>query len=153
MKYLEFGTEHPELMVILHGGGICYRAADIVHSDVLGEYIRDGAALGTFDFDALAPDIAHGTVGDDHLRNLPYRLQPDADARADRGERTVGDMHILRERPPDSYKALAAQVAAIGNNLNQLTRLANSTSKIENAQLAEANRLMQRIWQLMREEQ
>lgn len=95
MKYLEFGTEHPELMVILHGGGICYRAADIVHSDVLGEYIRDGAALGTFDFDALAPDIAHGTVGDDHLRNLPYRLQPDADARADRGERTVGDMHIL----------------------------------------------------------
>lgn len=95
MKYLEFGTEHPELMVILHGGGICYRAADIVHSDVLGKYIRDGAALGTFDFDAFAPDIAHGTVGDDHLRNLPYRLQPDADARADRGERTVGDMHIL----------------------------------------------------------
>ena len=34
MKYLEFGTEHPELMVILHGGGIYYRAADIVHSDV-----------------------------------------------------------------------------------------------------------------------
>ena len=59
----------------------------------------------------------------------------------------------LRERPPDSYKALASQVAAIGNNLNQLTRLANSTGKIENAQLAEANRLMQRIWQLMREEQ
>ena len=59
----------------------------------------------------------------------------------------------LRERPPDSYKALAAQVAAIGNNLNQLTRLANSTGKIENAQIAEANRLMQRIWQLMREEQ
>ena len=59
----------------------------------------------------------------------------------------------LRERPPDSYKALASQVAAIGNNLNQLTRLANSTGKIENAQIAEANRMMQRIWQLMREEQ
>ena len=42
----------------------------------------------------------------------------------------------LRERPPDSYKALA-----------------NSTGKIENAQLAEANRMMQRIWQLVREEQ
>lgn len=37
----------------------------------------------------------------------------------------------IRERPPDSYKALAAQVAAVGNNLNQLTRLANSTGKIE----------------------
>ena len=59
----------------------------------------------------------------------------------------------LHERPPDSYKALASQVAAIGNNLNQLTRLANSTGKIENAQLAEANRMMQRIWQLVREEQ
>lgn len=59
----------------------------------------------------------------------------------------------LRERPPDRYKALASQVAAIGKNLNQLTRLANSTGKIENAQLAEANRLMQRIWQLIREEQ
>ena len=59
----------------------------------------------------------------------------------------------LRERPPDSYKALATQVAAIGNNLNQLTRLANSTGKIENAQIAEANRMMQRIWQIMREEQ
>ena len=47
----------------------------------------------------------------------------------------------------------ASQVAAIGNNLNQLTRLANSTGKIENAQLAEANRMMQRIWQLVREEQ
>lgn len=59
----------------------------------------------------------------------------------------------IKSRPPDSYKALAAQVAAIGNNLNQLTRLANSTGKIENAQLAEVNRMMQRIWQLMREEQ
>lgn len=26
----------------------------------------------------------------------------------------------IRERPPDSYKSLAAQVAAVGNNLNQL---------------------------------
>ena len=52
----------------------------------------------------------------------------------------------IRERPPDSYK-----VAAVGNNLNQLTRLANSTGKIENAQLAEASRIMQRIWQFMQE--
>ena len=25
MKYFEFGTEHPELMVMLHGGGTSYR--------------------------------------------------------------------------------------------------------------------------------
>ncbi len=27
MKYFEFGQEHPELMVLLHGGGVCYRGA------------------------------------------------------------------------------------------------------------------------------
>ena len=27
MKYFEFGTEHPELMVILHGGGVSYLGA------------------------------------------------------------------------------------------------------------------------------
>lgn len=27
MKYFEFGQEHPELMVLLHGGGACYRGA------------------------------------------------------------------------------------------------------------------------------
>ena len=25
MKYFEFGQEHPELMVMLHGGGTSYR--------------------------------------------------------------------------------------------------------------------------------
>ena len=44
-------------------------------------------------------------------------------------------------------------LSRIGNNLNQLTRLANSTGKIENAQLAEVNRMMQRVWQLVREGQ
>lgn len=27
MKYFEFGQEHPELIVMLHGGGACYRGA------------------------------------------------------------------------------------------------------------------------------
>lgn len=32
MKYFEFGRENPELMVMLHGGGICYRGAiPVVH--------------------------------------------------------------------------------------------------------------------------
>lgn len=55
----------------------------------------------------------------------------------------------IKSRPPDSYKALAAQVAALGNNLNQLTRIANATGRTENTQLAEANRIMERIWQAM----
>lgn len=27
MKYFEFGQEYPELMVLLHGGGVCCRGA------------------------------------------------------------------------------------------------------------------------------
>lgn len=27
MKYFEYGRENPELLVILHGGGVCYRGA------------------------------------------------------------------------------------------------------------------------------
>lgn len=27
MRYFEFGQEHQELMVMLHGGGVCYRGA------------------------------------------------------------------------------------------------------------------------------
>ena len=57
----------------------------------------------------------------------------------------------IKSRPPGSYKALAAQVAALGNNLNQLTRIANATGRTENAQLAEVNRIMERIWQVMEE--
>ena len=34
MKYFEFGQEHPELMVMLHGG-VCYRGALIL------KYVRN----------------------------------------------------------------------------------------------------------------
>ena len=45
----------------------------------------------------------------------------------------------LRERPPDSYKALASQVAAIGNNFSSADAVGGTgTCKIENAQIAEA---------------
>ena len=27
MKYFDFGQEHPEIMVIFHGGGVCYKGA------------------------------------------------------------------------------------------------------------------------------
>ena len=60
--------------------------------------------------------------------------------------------YLLSMKLPE-VKEISRLLGYAGNNLNQLTRLANSTGKIENAQIAEANRMMQRIWQLMREEQ
>ena len=53
---------------------------------------------------------------------------------------------------PDSCKALARQVAEVGNNLNQLARVANFNGKAEDAYLQEAQQIMTRIWLLMKEQ-
>ena len=58
----------------------------------------------------------------------------------------------LQPRTPDSYKALARQVAAVGNNLNQLARIANFNDKAEDAYLQEAQQIMTRVWLLMKEQ-
>ena len=49
-------------------------------------------------------------------------------------------------------KVLARQVAAVGNNLNQLARIANFNGKAEDAYLQEAQQIMTRIWLLMKEQ-
>ena len=38
MKYFEFGQENPELMVMLHGGGVCYRGALPVAEEMAKTY-------------------------------------------------------------------------------------------------------------------
>ena len=38
MKYFEFGRGNPELMVMLHGGGICYRGAIPVAQELAKVY-------------------------------------------------------------------------------------------------------------------
>ena len=40
MKYFEFGQEHPELIVMLHGGGVCYRGALPVAEEIAKTYGR-----------------------------------------------------------------------------------------------------------------
>lgn len=57
----------------------------------------------------------------------------------------------IHPRKPDSCKALARQVAAVGNNLNQLARIANFNGKAEDAYLQEVQQIMTRIWLLMKE--
>lgn len=47
----------------------------------------------------------------------------------------------IHPRTPDSCKALARQVAAVGNNLNQLARIANFNGKAEDAYLQEAQQI------------
>lgn len=57
----------------------------------------------------------------------------------------------IRPRPPDSYKELAREIAAVGNNLNQITHLANSTGYISPEQIQRVTALMSQIWQLVQE--
>lgn len=57
----------------------------------------------------------------------------------------------IKPRPPDSYVKLSQQVAAIGNNLNQLAHIANATGKVSDHSLQQAQRLMEEIWKLLAE--
>lgn len=57
----------------------------------------------------------------------------------------------IKPRPPDSYVRLSQQVAAIGNNLNQLAHIANATGKVSDHSLQQAQRLMEEIWELLAE--
>lgn len=57
----------------------------------------------------------------------------------------------IKPRPPDSYVRLSQQVAAVGNNLNQLAHIANATGKVSDHSLQQAQQLMEEIWELLAE--
>lgn len=57
----------------------------------------------------------------------------------------------IKQRPPDSFKDLARELAAIGNNINQITHLANSTGYVTQAQAEQIIALLTQIWQLVQE--
>lgn len=49
----------------------------------------------------------------------------------------------IKPAPPDSYNKLRQQLSAIGNNLNQLTHIANATGRISASQLDRAQSLLE----------
>ncbi|MGI5920770.1 MAG: MobC family plasmid mobilization relaxosome protein [Syntrophomonadaceae bacterium] len=57
----------------------------------------------------------------------------------------------IRPRPPDEYGALLRELSAIGNNINQLARIANSTKGITPPEMARALELSRQAWQLLKE--
>ena len=52
----------------------------------------------------------------------------------------------LLERPTADYIKMVRQISALGNNLNQLSHLANINAKVENADLLAARKIMEQIW-------
>ena len=57
----------------------------------------------------------------------------------------------LKPRPPDSYAALARELSAIGNNLNQIAHVANATGQVKTDQLVKAQELLSKTWSLVQE--
>lgn len=53
----------------------------------------------------------------------------------------------IRPRPPDEYAALLRELSAIGNNINQIARIANSDKRISPQALEEIMRMQGAIWQ------
>ena len=53
--------------------------------------------------------------------------------------------------PPDSYNKLRQQLSAIGNNLNQLTHVANATGRVSAPQLDRAQSLLEDMWRCVRD--
>lgn len=58
----------------------------------------------------------------------------------------------VRPRPPDSYKDLAREIAAVGNNINQAVHLANCKGYLSREQIEYLSVQMAQIWRLVREQ-
>jgi len=57
----------------------------------------------------------------------------------------------LRPRPPGEYAALLRELAAIGNNVNQIAHWANARKNIHEAEIVEAAVLANEAWRLVKE--
>ena len=53
----------------------------------------------------------------------------------------------IRPRPPAEWPELVRQVSAIGNNINQLVRVANSEKTVEPQVLQDVMRLQAAVWE------
>lgn len=52
----------------------------------------------------------------------------------------------LRSRPPDEYGKIIRELSAIGNNVNQIARVANSLGKINYHELEKIQAALDNIW-------
>lgn len=57
----------------------------------------------------------------------------------------------LRPRPPGEYGALLRELAAIGNNINQIAYWANARKSIREPEIVEAAVLANRAWRLVKD--
>ena len=54
----------------------------------------------------------------------------------------------LYSRPPDEYAEIRRQLAAIGNNINQITRAVNARSFATKEDIAAITAVQEKIWSI-----
>jgi len=52
----------------------------------------------------------------------------------------------IKPRPPDEYGKIIRELSAIGNNVNQIARVANSLGKINYQELGKIQTALDNIW-------
>lgn len=57
----------------------------------------------------------------------------------------------VKARPPDSYFDLRREIAAVGNNINQIAYVANLSGKASPEQIQQTKELLSEIWALLLE--
>ena len=65
------------------------------------------------------------------------------------GRKVLMDAPLL-ERPTADYIKMSRQIAALGNNLNQLAHIANASGKVSNTDLLTAKQIMEQIWRYIK---
>lgn len=56
----------------------------------------------------------------------------------------------LKPRPPENLAALLRQMSAMGNNINQIAKTANSSKFIRSEDIEEIKRMQSELWKAIR---
>ena len=56
----------------------------------------------------------------------------------------------LHPKPPKVYPELLHQIAAIGNNINQIARVANGLGRVRQSDIDDVHTMLSEIWQLVK---
>ena len=59
--------------------------------------------------------------------------------------------HEVKEHPPEAWAELVRQLSAIGNNINQIARIANSTGKIDADKINNLIEMQSDIWRKVKD--
>ena len=57
----------------------------------------------------------------------------------------------LRPKPPDQYAALLREMSAIGNNVNQIARVANAAGYARRDEIAQITEMQRTLWTMVKE--